>query len=1150
MARQPKEKSMNKKVIMKPGRTSYNATCIGIVFNVIGLSCLLTIGCTQVGSNGEIEIETVHNACAVAPADACGFDIETKLIRPYRLEFKHHKDSKHHDDYDGFRGLIKLRNTTRSKASSFTLFLDIADAKIVQMIGYDYTETEGGYLVSLEGRHFEKRKQNFSIVFDAIGEYQYIDAYMISVNDQSCDTVAPSVTLNASETLLPTTGGVVTLTAETDDNVAVKKVVFAKDGAVIGEDFEAPYELDVELTDAGKHVFTATAIDLTGNEGSDTQIVRVRFFGTGAGGAADFEAMPSFFNQITPENAAKWGSVESVRDEMNWTILDETYQFALENNMPFKLHTLVWGSQQPEWLGELTEEEQLAEIEEWMAALAERYPDVDMIDVVNEPLHSTPVYKDALGGDGETGFDWVIRAFEMARAYFPNAELLLNDYNIVILEQFTAPYLEVITLLQERGLIDAIGVQGHFLERANIDVVATNLATLATTGLPLYVTELDISFADDARHAERMRDLVTVFFDNPAVCGITHWAFREGETWLPDAHLLNADGTPRPAHEWLECYLGGGEDCPVPEYIPEPRVGEESGIVLQAEDYDTAEGLVALGNAIGYHSDGDWMRFDRVTFNINWDILSVTYIKGNEEPGSMAVYLDTMDDAPMIIVDLPPTGGGNATVSVPIAPIEGDHDVIFAFIGTFAGANVDKIAFSAPKGRDVNVIPNGHFEVDASGWYSWGGYTISTSEYAYSGAQSLLISDRSGNSPAAVTLTNDVEAGKTYLTSFWVTIDGAESANVNVTTKIQCVGQDATYAWLGQTTVAQGVWEEIAGDVTIPDCDIAEVTLYAEGPEAGIDLYVDHVSMRAPAPITQENIVPNGTFESGTDGWFSWNGGVITTSTFAHGGAQSLMVTDRSSANPPAATDLTAAVTPGVTYNASMWVSIANAASASVNATTMIKCTGQDASFSWLAQVTASENTWTEISGTIAIPDCDIETFMLYAEGPGEGIDLLLDDVEVLAPPAEEDENLIPDGDFESGIGEWFGWNNTSLVVTDTHAHGGTQSLVSMNRTANGAIARNIASIVTPGSSYAVTFWVSVGNVDAAQNVNVTEAIQCDGESANYTWLGQVSVADSEWVEITGTIDLPDCVLTQVTLYAEGTSTGDLYVDDVTVYLL
>ena len=116
---------------------------------------------------------------------------------------------------------------------------------------------------------------------------------------------------------------------------------------------------------------------------------------------------------------------------MNWTELDTAYNFAKTNHIPFKMHTLVWGQQQPALDRGLPAAEQLAELEEWMAAVAARYPDVELIDVVNEPLHAPPSYAAALGGAGATGWDWVINAFDMARRHFPNAELLLNDYAIL-----------------------------------------------------------------------------------------------------------------------------------------------------------------------------------------------------------------------------------------------------------------------------------------------------------------------------------------------------------------------------------------------------------------------------------------------------------------------------------------------------------------------------------------------------------------------------------------------------------------------------------------------------------------------------------------------------------------------------------------------
>jgi endo-1,4-beta-xylanase len=68
------------------------------------------------------------------------------------------------------------------------------------------------------------------------------------------------------------------------------------------------------------------------------------------------------------------------------------------------------------------------EVEEWIRLFCARYPDVDEIDVVNEPPpHTTPVYAEALGGAGSSGYDWIVQAFKWTRQYRPNATLILND---------------------------------------------------------------------------------------------------------------------------------------------------------------------------------------------------------------------------------------------------------------------------------------------------------------------------------------------------------------------------------------------------------------------------------------------------------------------------------------------------------------------------------------------------------------------------------------------------------------------------------------------------------------------------------------------------------------------------------------------------
>src|SRR5690606_31724993 len=65
-----------------------------------------------------------------------------------------------------------------------------------------------------------------------------------------------------------------------------------------------------------------------------------------------------YWDQITPENEGKWGLVERERDQMEWRFLDAVHDYAREQGIPVKGHTLVWGSQSPEWIDGLSEAEQ------------------------------------------------------------------------------------------------------------------------------------------------------------------------------------------------------------------------------------------------------------------------------------------------------------------------------------------------------------------------------------------------------------------------------------------------------------------------------------------------------------------------------------------------------------------------------------------------------------------------------------------------------------------------------------------------------------------------------------------------------------------------------------------------------------------------
>lgn len=866
-------------------------------------------------------------AAAQAPVDECGYSLSMGISTSTRF---------------GFTAWVDINNVAGESASEFEILLDTGDTNLQWVLKADYEPAPNGddYWIT-EPKWWGDWKdidpgQSYRFRFRATPALDYVAPYLISINGMPCDTTPPVVGLSSNSSFF-TAESTLTLTADASDDAAVMKVVFERDGEVIGEDLAAPFEFDVAVDEGenGYHLYTATAYDPSGNAAVSAPqriftSIDNKFLGTAPGGPEDYADLLTYFNQLTPENAGKWGAVESERDVMDWEELDTAYAFAQSNGIAFKYHTLLWGQQQPDWLDGLTPAEQLEEIEEWMSAVAGRYPDLTMIEVVNEPLHAPPAYVEALGGAGETGWDWVINAFELARQYFPEAQLILNDYQILILQDFTDDYLDIITLLQGEGLIDAVGLQAHFLERAELAVVEENLDTLAATGLPLYISEFDLNIANDALHANTFRDLFTLFWEHSAVVGVTHWGHLEGSVWQENAYLLRQDGSQRPALDWLVCYLAGNSGCTVPEYIPSGWQGDEYGLTLQAEQYDEGQGVLALGEAVAYTDDGDWIAFYSVELQSGWDTFSVNYAKGNEEPGSISVHVGSPDSVALLTVELPPTEGGwgnTEELEVPWVSLEGTHDVYIRFNGTYGVANLDSVRFGTPApepGYGPNIVANSDFEDGDYYWYSWTASVATSTAYAYSGAASLWMTDNTGNGLLATSLTDVVQPGTQYQVRLYATVSGAATAPVHVTSAIECDGTTAYNWFIPESSVTEGQWTEMTGVLEIPDCELGQVQIFAEGPGAGVDLYLDDVSVREILSGPQTNIFPNGDFEAGNaNGWYSWDGGTVgTTTSHVYAGDYALEVTNRGS-GAPAAYNWLPLVESGASYSVSMAVSAA-----------------------------------------------------------------------------------------------------------------------------------------------------------------------------------------------------------------------------------
>jgi arabinoxylan arabinofuranohydrolase len=257
-----------------------------------------------------------------------------------------------------------------------------------------------------------------------------------------------------------------------------------------------------------------------------------------------------YWDQITPENEGKWGQVEPTRDVYNWAGLDRAYNYAQQNNIPFKQHTFIWGAQAPTWINSLSASEQAAEIEEWIRDFCARYPNTKMIDVVNEAI---PGHQPAAFARNAFGENWIIRSFQLARQYCPNAILILNDYNVLSWD--TDAFINLARPVIAAGVVDALGEQAHGLESWSLNDIRTRLDRVAALGLPIYITEYDVARTNDQEQLNILRTQFPLFHDHPSVAGITLWGYVVGSTWVNGSGLIQSNGTPRPAMTWLMDYL-------------------------------------------------------------------------------------------------------------------------------------------------------------------------------------------------------------------------------------------------------------------------------------------------------------------------------------------------------------------------------------------------------------------------------------------------------------------------------------------------------------------------------------------------------------------------------------------------------------------
>ncbi|MFZ5892699.1 MAG: endo-1,4-beta-xylanase [Myxococcota bacterium] len=303
---------------------------------------------------------------------------------------------------------------------------------------------------------------------------------------------------------------------------------------------------------------TTTAGGTTSSSGGSTTQPGKKFVGNiTTGNSVDTNGLvfAKYWDQITPENAGKWGSVQSSASAaFNWGTLDAIYDYTKKNGIIFKQHAFVWGNQQPS--GSLSE----ANVKTWISEFCKRYPETKLIDVVNEPPpHTTPSYANAIGGGTNGDWKWITNAFTWARAACPNAILILNDYNNIEWDAEHKHFIDIVKKVKAAGApVDAVGCQAHDVYRKTNTEIQTMLNNInAQTGLPVYITEYDVSDTNDDNQLKIYQQQFPIFWNTEYIKGITIWGWIYGRTWsqAPNSGLVN-NGKSRKAMTWLMQQLG------------------------------------------------------------------------------------------------------------------------------------------------------------------------------------------------------------------------------------------------------------------------------------------------------------------------------------------------------------------------------------------------------------------------------------------------------------------------------------------------------------------------------------------------------------------------------------------------------------------
>jgi len=149
----------------------------------------------------------------------------------------------------------------------------------------------------------------------------------------------------------------------------------------------------------------------------------------------------------------------------------------------------------------------------------------------------------------------------------------------------------------------------------------------------------------------------------------------------------------------------------------------------------------------------------------------------------------------------------------------------------------------------LNLLVNGGFESGLAGWTSFSGATVSVqSLVSRSGSNAALASDRTQEYMGiGMNATDKLSQGNIYVISAWFRLAAAAADDSAIITMMQVDSSGVSYTQIGDGTVTSDGWTKVEGEFTLTVSEpLTDLVLYFEGPNAGVNFYVDDVVLQRP----------------------------------------------------------------------------------------------------------------------------------------------------------------------------------------------------------------------------------------------------------------------------------------------------------------